>query len=71
MLGMPARRLCCLAAALASLGSNPGCSDGGATPSLDPKVAIERASGGDGTARQSVKARAASEDAAKTHPKLH
>lgn len=64
------RRLGGLAAALASLASGPGRSDGSATP-IDTKAAIRKATGGDGPARQSEKANAASAEAAKTHPKLH
>jgi hypothetical protein len=70
MLRMPRWRLFYLLVFLASIASNPGCSDDSAG-AIDTKAAIEKASGGDGTARQSAKARAASEEAAKTHPKLH
>jgi hypothetical protein len=71
MLRMPIRRLCCLSVALASLVSVTGCSSDSTTTSVDTKAAIQKATGGDGKARQSEKAKAASEEAAKTHPKLH
>ena len=70
MFRMPRWRLCAFLIFLVSLATAPGCSDGSAA-AIDPKAAIEKASGGEGKARQSEKARAASEEAAKKHPKLH
>lgn len=69
MLRMPVRRLACAFASLALAGPTAGCSDGTST-TVDTKSVIEKVSGGDGQ-RQSAKAKAASEDAAKSHPKLH
>ena len=51
-------------------GRSPGCSEGTATP-IDPKATVDKASGGDGKARQSAKGKAASAEAAEKHPKLH
>ena len=63
-------RLCCLSMALAWIGAGVGCSDNSVTP-IDTKSVIQKASGGEGQARQSAKAKEASEEAAKTHPKIH
>jgi hypothetical protein len=70
MIRVPRWRLFYLLVFLASIASNPGCSDGSAR-AIDTKAVIEKASGGDGPGRQSAKAKAASEEAAKIHPKLH
>ena len=66
----PIGRPCCLSMALACLGFVAGCSDSAATP-IDTTSTIRKVSGGEGQARQSAKAKAASEEAAKAHPKLH
>jgi hypothetical protein len=70
MLRMRRWRLFCLFVFLGSIASSPGCSDS-PVGAIDTKATIEKASGGDGNGRQSAKAKAASEEAAKTHPKLH
>jgi hypothetical protein len=56
------------AAALAAAAT--GCSDSGSVKAIDQKAVIEKASGGDGKARQSPQAKAASEEAGVKHPKL-
>jgi hypothetical protein len=57
-----------LAAAL--IAGPAGCSDSGSVAAIDQKSAIAKASGPDGKARQSAKAKTAAEEAAKKHPKL-
>jgi hypothetical protein len=70
MIRMPRWRLCFFLIFLASLTTTPGCSDSSPGP-IDQKAVIEKVSGGDGKVRQSEKAKAASEEAAKKHPKLY
>jgi hypothetical protein len=70
MIRMPRWRLRVFLIVLASLATTPGCSD--SSPGvIDQRAAMQKATGGDGKVRQSEKARADSEEAAKKHPKLY
>jgi hypothetical protein len=70
MLRMPRWRLCCVLIFLGSIVSAPGCSEDSAGP-IDTRVVIEKATGGQDKSKLSGKAKAADEEAAKLHPKLH
>jgi hypothetical protein len=61
-----------LALAAALVAAPGGCSDTGPVGPVDQKAALGKVSdAGQAKARQSAKAKAADEEAAKTHPKLH
>jgi hypothetical protein len=64
--GAALRRALAVAVAVAAT----GCSDSGSVAAIDQKSAIEKVTGSEGKAPQSAKARAASEEAARKHPKL-